>query len=107
MSPKLVVMVALTVPSDGASASGASTSRAGSWPSDGYSQVVVAPPAAGALDSEADSELEADGVSLEVSLAVSEPSLSLPQPARERTDRQAATAAARVRAVVVSMPTTL
>jgi hypothetical protein len=64
MSPKLVVMVAGIVPSAVASVSGASTSRAGSRPSSGYSQVVVSPAGSESLD-----------VSLEGSVAVSDPSV--------------------------------
>ena len=93
MSPKLVVIVAATVPSLVASAPAASTSRAGSCPSEGYSQVVVSP--AGAEDVEL-------GASSAGSLAV--PSPSLPHPARTSTDRQAATEASRfsMRPIVAS-----
>src|SRR4051794_11991587 len=104
MSPKLVVIVAVSVPSEGASASGTSTSRAGSWPSSGYSQVVVAPEASG--DSSVDSLDVSDA---EGSDAVSFPSASLPHAERARTDRQAATVASRfsMRLIVTSAPSHL
>ena len=103
MSPKLVVMVAAIGSPEGASVSGASTSRAGSWPAEGYSHVVVSPPAAGSEDSVGSEDSEGDA--LEVSFAVSA-SRSLPHPARRSTDRQARTAAGRfsMAPIVASVP---